>query len=236
MIKVTVWNEYTHEKNSEHVRSIYPDGIHGAIAAFLGKNEDIVVKTATLDDPECGLTEEVLKDTDVLVWWGHMAHHLVPDEVAERVQRHVLCGMGFIALHSAHMSKPFLKLVGTTGTLKWRDNDKERVWCCNPGHPIAEGIPEQFVIEPEEMYGEYFDIPQPDELIFISWFKGGEVFRSGVTFRRGHGKVFYFRPGHESNPTYHHEYVQKVITNAVRWAKPTSRVERLVAPQTEPLE
>lgn len=236
MIKVTVWNEYTHEKNSEHVRSIYPDGIHGAIAAFLGKNEDIVVKTATLDDPECGLTEEVLKDTDVLVWWGHMAHHLVPDEVAERVQRHVLCGMGFIALHSAHMSKPFLKLVGTTGTLKWRDDDKERVWCCNPGHPIAEGIPEQFVIEPEEMYGEYFDIPQPDELVFISWFKGGEVFRSGVTFRRGHGKVFYFRPGHESNPTYHHEYVQKVITNAVRWAKPTSRVERLVAPQTEPLE
>lgn len=236
MIKVTVWNEYTHEKNSEHVRSIYPDGIHGAIAAFLGKNEDIVVNTATLDDPECGLTEEVLKDTDVLVWWGHMAHHLVPDEVAERVQRHVLCGMGFIALHSAHMSKPFLKLVGTTGTLKWRDNDKERVWCCNPGHPIAEGIPEQFVIEPEEMYGEYFDIPQPDELIFISWFKGGEVFRSGVTFRRGHGKVFYFRPGHESNPTYHHEYVQKVITNAVRWAKPTSRVERMVAPQTEPLE
>lgn len=236
MIKVTVWNEYTHEKNSEHVRSIYPDGIHGAIAAFLGKNEDIVVNTATLDDTECGLTEEVLKDTDVLVWWGHMAHHLVPDEVAERVQRHVLCGMGFIALHSAHMSKPFLKLVGTTGTLKWRDNDKERVWCCNPGHPIAEGIPEQFVIEPEEMYGEYFDIPQPDELIFISWFKGGEVFRSGVTFRRGHGKVFYFRPGHESNPTYHHEYVQKVITNAVRWAKPTSRVERMVAPQTEPLE
>ena len=236
MINVTVWNEYTHEKNSEHVRSIYPDGIHGAIAAFLGKNEDIVVKTATLDDPECGLTEEVLKDTDVLVWWGHMAHHLVPDEVAERVQRHVLCGMGFIALHSAHMSKPFLKLVGTTGTLKWRDNDKERVWCCNPGHPIAEGIPEQFVIEPEEMYGEYFDIPQPDELVFISWFKGGEVFRSGVTFRRGHGKVFYFRPGHESNPTYHHEYVQKVITNAVRWAKPTSRVERMVAPQTEPLE
>ena len=144
--------------------------------------------------------------------------------------------MGFIALHSAHMSKPFLKLVGTTGTLKWRDNDKERVWCCNPGHPIAEGIPEQFVIEPEEMYGEYFDIPQPDELVFISWFKGGEVFRSGVTFRRGHGKVFYFRPGHESNPTYHHEYVQKVITNAVRWAKPTSRVERMVAPQTEPLE
>ena len=236
MIKVTVWNEYTHEKNSEHVRSIYPDGIHGAIAAFLGKNEDIVVNTATLDDPECGLTEEVLKDTDVLVWWGHMAHHLVPDEVAERVQRHVLCGMGFIALHSAHMSKPFLKLVGTTGTLKWRDNDKERVWCCNPGHPIAEGIPEQFVIEPEEMYGEYFDIPQPDELVFISWFKGGEVFRSGVTFRRGHGKVFYFRPGHESNPTYHNEYVQKVIINAVRWAKPTSRVERLVAPQTEPLE
>lgn len=236
MIKVTIWNEFMHEKTDSVVQTIYPKGIHMTIAEFLGKNDDFQIRTATLDDPECGLPQHVLDDTDVLIWWGHMQHHLVPDEVAARVQNSVLKGMGLIVLHSAHMSKPFTRLVGTSGTLKWRDADKERIWCCNPGHPIAEGIPEQFVLEPEEMYGEYFDIPQPDELIFISWFKGGEVFRSGVTFRRGYGKIFYFRPGHESNPSYHNENVQKVITNAVRWAKPTKRINRIEAPMTNPLE
>ena len=236
MIKVTIWNEFLHEKTEEKIKAIYPDGIHMTIAEFLGKNDDFVIRTATLDDPDCGLPQSVLDDTDVLIWWGHMAHHRVPDEVAARVQSSVLRGMGLIVLHSAHMSKPFTRLIGTSGTLKWRDDDKERIWCCNPGHPIAEGVPEQFVLDPEEMYGEYFDIPQPDELVFISWFKGGEVFRSGVTFRRGYGKIFYFRPGHEGNPSYHNENVQKVITNAVRWAKPIKRIDQLVAPMTEALE
>lgn len=236
MIKVTIWNEFLHETTEEKIKAIYPDGIHMTIAEFLGKNDDFVIRTATLDDPDCGLPQSVLDDTDVLIWWGHMAHHRVPDEVADRVQSSVLRGMGLIVLHSAHMSKPFTRLIGTSGTLKWRDGDKERIWCCNPGHPIAEGVPEQFVLDPEEMYGEYFDIPQPDELVFISWFKGGEVFRSGVTFRRGYGKIFYFRPGHEGNPSYHNENVQKVITNAVRWAKPIKRIDKLVAPMTEALE
>lgn len=236
MIKVTVWNEFVHEKTQQSVKDMYPDHIHGTIAKFLEKNEDIQVRTVTMDDPEQGLSEEVLKDTDVLIWWAHVAHHLVTDEVAKRVQNHVLCGMGLIVLHSAHMSKPFTMLLGTTGTLKWREGDKERIWCCNPGHPIAEGIPEQFVLDPEEMYGEYFDIPQPDELVFISWFKGGEVFRSGCTFKRGNGKIFYFRPGHETNPSYHNEYVQKIITNAVRWAKPTRRIDGFSAPHTPALE
>lgn len=56
--------------------------------------------------------------------------------------------------------------------------------------------------------------------MFISWFQGGEVFRSGVTYRRDKGKVFYFRPGHEAFPIYHMPIIQKVLINAVNWAAP----------------
>ncbi|QFT90525.1 Trehalose utilization protein [Bacillus sp. THAF10] len=221
MIRVTVWNENRHEQTNEKVREVYPEGIHGAIASFL-KEEEYEVKTATLDEPEHGLTEEVLNNTDVLLWWGHMAHDDVEDEIVTRVKNRVLDGMGLIVLHSGHFSKIFKTLMGTTCDLKWREADeKERIWVVSPGHPIAEGIGEYIDIEREEMYGEHFDIPDPDELIFVSWFEGGEVFRSGCTYKRGKGKVFYFRPGHETYPTYYHEKVQKVITNAVKWAKPT---------------
>jgi trehalose utilization protein len=221
MIKVTVWNENRHEQTNEKVREVYPEGIHGAIASFL-KEDNFEVRTATLDEPEHGLTEEVLDSTDVLVWWGHMAHDDVSDEIVTRVKNRVLDGMGLIVLHSGHFSKIFKTLMGTTCDLKWREADeKERIWVVSPGHPIAEGIGEYIDIEREEMYGEHFDIPDPDELVFVSWFEGGEVFRSGCTYKRGKGKVFYFRPGHETYPTYYHEKVQKVISNAVKWAKPT---------------
>lgn len=219
-MNVTVWNEYRHEKKDEVVRNTYPNGIHGAIQSFL-KKEGFSVLTATLDEPEHGLTEEVLNKTDVLIWWGHMAHDEVSDEVVVRVYQRVLDGMGLIVLHSGHFSKIFKKLMGTSCDLKWREaNEKERIWVVDPSHPIAEGIGEYFEIEHEEMYGEHFDIPTPDELIFISWFEGGEVFRSGCTYKRGKGKIFYFRPGHETHPTYYHPQVQKVIINAVKWAKP----------------
>ncbi len=236
MIHVTVWNEYRHELTDESVKALYPEGIHKAIASFLGVHEDIEVRCATLDEPEHGLTDAVLDSTDVMIWWGHMAHHLVEDAVAEKVKTRVLNGMGLIVLHSGHLSKPFVKLIGTSGSLKWREGDRERVWCCNPGHPIAQGIPEHFDLEIEEMYGEPFDIPQPDELIFISWFKGGEVFRSGCAFRRGYGKIFYFRPGHEAYPTFQNENVQRVILNAVRWAAPTARRKEITCPCTPSLE
>lgn len=236
MIRVTVWNEFFHETISEEIRRVYPDGLHGAIAAFLGKNDDMVVRTATMDEPENGLSEEVLDNTDVLVWWAHVCHEKVSDEVAERVKNHVLKGMGFIPLHSAHMSKPFCLLMGTGCTLKWREGDRERLWCCSPSHPIAEGVPETFALDPEEMYGEHFDIPTPDEVVYISWFKGGEVFRSGCTFTRGYGKIFYFRPGHESYPTFYNENVQKIITNAVRWARPLNRRDAIDCPFAQPLE
>ncbi|MGM0836147.1 MAG: ThuA domain-containing protein [Bacillota bacterium] len=221
MIKVTVWNENRHEQTNEKVREVYPEGIHGAIASFL-KEDNFEVRTATLDEPEHGLTEEVLNSTDVLVWWGHMAHDDVRDEIVTSVKNRVLDGMGLIVLHSGHFSKIFKTLMGTTCDLKWREADeKERIWVVSPGHPIAEGIGEYIDIEREEMYGEHFDIPDPDELVFVSWFEGGEVFRSGCTYKRGKGKVFYFRPGHETYPTYYLEKVQKVISNAVKWAKPT---------------
>lgn len=218
-MNITVWNEFRHEKESELVQKHYPEGIHEVIAKFLDGN----VTTATLDMPEHGLTDDVLNNTDVLIWWGHKAHEEVQDEIVEKVYKRVLEGMGFIALHSAHFSKVFKKLMGTGCDLKWREaGEKERIWIVNPAHPIAESLPEYFELEQEEMYGEHFDIPAPDELLFISWFQGGEVFRSGATFTRGNGKIFYFRPGHETYPTYHNEYVQQVIKNAVKWVKPTN--------------
>ncbi|MBQ5840514.1 MAG: ThuA domain-containing protein [Clostridia bacterium] len=234
MIHVTVWNEFFHEKEEESARAHYPNGIHQTIAAFLGTQEDITVRTATLDDPECGLTEEVLNDTDVLLWWGHIKHDAVPDEVAVRVQMAVLKGMGLIVLHSGHHSKPFRLLMGTTANLTWReDGDMERLWVVAPDHPIAQGIDRYFDLAHEETYGEPFDIPEPDKLVFIGWYEGGEVFRAGCCYRRGRGKIFYFQPGHETVPTYHNASVQQVLINAVRWAEPESRVAELTCPHVE---
>lgn len=218
MIRVTVWNEYLHEINQPEVAEIYPVGIHGCIAEFLGKNEDIEAKTATLSQPENGLSEEILEDTDVLIWWGHMAHHEVEDSTVERVRRHILGGMGLVALHSAHHSKIMKALLGTTLNLRWRHGDRERLWCADPSHPITQGVPVHFELPVEEMYGEPFDIPEPEETVLLGWFAGGEVFRSGITYRRGRGRIFYFQPGHEEYPTYHDPNIRQVITNAVRWA------------------
>ncbi|RAP75261.1 ThuA domain-containing protein [Paenibacillus montanisoli] len=236
MIKVTIWNEFLHEINNPIVASIYPEGIHGAIAAGLNCDQ-ISVRTATLAEPEHGLSEETLNDTDVLIWWGHLAHDLVDDEIVERVYNRVLAGMGLIVLHSGHASKIFRKLLGTpTEQLKWREADeKERIWVIDPSHPIAAGIGEYIELEKEEMYGEHFHIPAPDQLVFVSWFEGGEVFRSGVTYSRGQGKVFYFRPGHESYPTYYNQEILRVIANGVRWAAPSATTAPSYG-HSEPLE
>jgi trehalose utilization protein len=220
-IRVTVWGENVHEKKNKMVASVYPQGMHECIAAALRTDKELSVRTATLDQPEHGLTPGVLEETDVLTWWGHVAHGQVADAVVDRVQARVLQGMGLIVLHSAHYSKIFKRLMGTTCSLTWREaGEKERLWVCNPGHPIAQGIDKYFEIEQEEMYGEPFAVPNPDEVVFLSWFQGGEVFRSGCTFKRGNGRIFYFRPGHEVYPTYHNPTVQRVIRNAVHWARP----------------
>jgi len=220
-IRVTVWGENVHERRDDKVRAVYPEGMHEAIAAGLREQlgTDVVVRTATLDQPDHGLSDDALATTDVLTWWGHTAHDQVSDEVVEKVRQRVLNGMGLLVLHSAHYSKIFRRLMGTSCSLRWREaDDREVVWTVNPGHPIAAGVPAPFIVPQQEMYGEYFDIPQPDELIFISSYSGGEVFRGGCTFTRGWGKIFYFSPGHETYPIYFQPEIRRVIANGVRWA------------------
>lgn len=218
-IRVTVWNEFVHEKSDEAVRKIYPAGMHQAIAGYLSQQEGLSVRTATLDEPEQGLSEEVLGDTDVLIWWAHLAHDKVQDEVVDRVQERILAGMGLIVLHSGHLSKIFCRMMGTGCTLKWREaGEKERLWVIDTSHPITRGLGRYIELPHTEMYGEPFDIPTPDKVLFISWFEGGEVFRSGCTWTRGKGNIFYFCPGHETFPIYHNPEILKVIENGVRWA------------------
>jgi trehalose utilization protein len=220
-IRVLVWGENVHEQKNPIVRQIYPDGMHTTIAEGISEGGAVDVKTATLQDLEHGLSKETLETTDVLVWWGHAAHGEVESQIVDRVLERVWQGMGFIALHSAHYSRPFMRLMGTSCSITWREaGEKERLWVCNPGHPIAQGIDRYFEIENTEMYGEPFAIPTPDEIVFISWFEGGEVFRSGCTWKRGNGRIFYFRPGHEVYPIYHHPTVRLVLQNAVKWAQP----------------
>jgi trehalose utilization protein len=236
-IRVTVWGENVHEHRSPAVRAIYLDGMHAAIAAAIASElgDSTRVITATLDEPEHGLTEERLAGTDVLTWWGHLAHGEVDDAIVDRVFERVQDGMGLIVLHSAHLSKIFRRLMGTRCNLRWREaDDRELVWTVAPSHPIAAGVPQPIVIPRHEMYGEFFDIPPPDELVFVSSFSGGEVFRSGCCFRRGKGRVFYFSPGHETYPVYHQPEIAQVLGNAVRWAwdPQPSTIETRRSPQT----
>ncbi|MDD2707969.1 MAG: ThuA domain-containing protein [Verrucomicrobiae bacterium] len=235
-IRVTIWNEFRHEKKNEAVKKLYPAGMHATLAEALKKRPGLEIRLASLDDAEHGLTEQVVSGTDVLIWWGHVAHSEVKDEIVTRVQKRVLEGMGLIVLHSGHFSKIFKRMLGTNCSLKWREAaEKERLWNLEPGHPITQGIGDYFELPNEEMYGERFDIPTPDKLIFVSWFEGGEVFRSGCCWERGHGRIFYFRPGHETYPTFHNENVQKVIGNAVFWAAPRI-IQADSCPNYQPLE
>jgi len=220
MVAVTIWNEFRHEREDDTVAAVYPDGIHATLADALATDHE--VRTATLEEPAHGLTDDVLESTDVLMWWGHDAHEAVDDAVADRVQQRVLEGMGFVPLHSSHYSKPFKRLMGTSCSLQYReDGSTERLWVIDPGHPIADGLDEAIELSETEMYGEPFDVPDPDRLVFVSWFEGGEVFRSGCCYQRGKGRIFYFRPGHETYPIYENESIQRVLRNAVAWAAPT---------------
>ena len=220
-IRVTIWNEFHHEKTNEKAKALYPNGIHAFIRDFLSDCEDIEVTLAALDDPDQGLPDEVLNNTDVLLWWGHMAHKEVDDALVRRIRARVLGGMGFIPLHSGHHSKPFREILGTTGNLTWGDDQRCIVWNLCPTHPIAAGIPEHFELF-EELYSEPFFVPKPDDLIFGTWYENGNIFRGGMTFTRGVGKIFYFHPGHETLPSFHNPIVQKIIKNAIRWAAPAN--------------
>lgn len=238
-IRATVWGENVHEHLNKVVAETYPEGMHGQIAKVLNEDKGIMATTVTLQDPEHGMTEAKLAETDVLVWWGHRAHHEVQDEIVERVVKKVWEGMGLVVLHSGHFSKPFKRLMGTPCDLRWREaGERERIWVVNPGHPIARDLPDHFEIEMEEMYGEPFGVPEPLETVFSSWFQGGETFRSGLVYRRGAGNIFYFRPGHETYPTYFHPVVGQVLRNAVNWAHNPRRFEAWppVSNRKEPLE
>jgi trehalose utilization protein len=237
-IRVTVWGENVHEQKSAAVRAIYPDGMHTTIAAALNAAGGIHATTVTLQDPDHGLSDATLAATDVLIWWGHAAHGQVEDRIVDRVTDAVWSGMGAIFLHSAHFSKPFKRLMGSPCNLTWREaGERERLWLTSRNHPIAAGLPDHFELENEEMYGEPFGVPEPMETIFVSWFQGGEVFRSGLTWKRGAGNVFYFRPGHETYPTYHDANIQRVIANAVRWAhNPAARLANPNAAPNVPVE
>ena len=217
-LKVTIWNEFRHEKTNEKAKSIYPDGIHACIKSFL-ECDEIEVTLASLDDPYFGLPDEVLNSTDVLMWWGHMFHRDVPDDLVENIRQRVYAGMGFVALHSAHHSKPFKSIVGATGNLTWGRSQKCILWNLNPTHPICAGIPSHFELF-DELYSEPFYIPKPDDLLFTTWYEDGNIFRGGCTYTRGLGKIFYFHPGHETDSSFKNPTVQQIIKNGVRWVAP----------------
>ena len=255
MIRVTLWNEFAQEigvlpreltpelndeeyahmeaftkSRIEKIKEVYPKGLMGTLAEALAADEELEITQTTLFDKDFGLSDELLAKTDVLVWWSHILQNAVPDELAFKIVERVQKGMGFVPLHSAHKSKPFLYLLGTSGCLKWREDEFCRVWTVDPSHPIAKGIPEFFELENEEMYGEPFDIPKPDDNIFISWYRGGELFRSGCTWQRGYGKIFYFQPGHETSPNLHNPYVQQIIRQGIHWTAPRTWREKLDCP------
>ncbi|HEY0034968.1 MAG TPA: ThuA domain-containing protein [Devosia sp.] len=236
-IRTLIWGENVHEQKNKIVADNYPEGMHNSIAKLLQSDSNIVTKTTTLQEPENGCTVEALAETDVLVWWGHAAHGQVEDEIVERIAKRVWEGMGLIVLHSGHFSKIFKRLMGSPCGLTWREaGERERLWVTSPGHPIAQGLPPYFELEMEEMYGEPFSVPEPLETVFVSWFQGGEVFRSGLTYRRGAGNIFYFRPGHETYPTYHNDTVGLVLRNAVNWAYNANSFPQMLKAPNVPVE
>ena len=221
MIRVLVWCEHHQDQFQDNVKETYPEFMHNAIANFLREDKNLDVKTATLyDDENCGITDEVLANTDVIIWWGHVRHRDVPDEIAAKVQKFVLNGGGFVPLHSAHFCKPFIRLMGTTCGLGVDGFGKHTINCVRPGHPITKSVPELFELPVEERFVEFYDVPQPDELIYVTGYETGRIFRSGCAYYRGRGKVFYFQPGHETNPTYRDKNIQTIIKNAVYWVAP----------------
>lgn len=222
MIRVTVWNEHIQDREDPQVLAVYPNGLNAAIASAFSGDARFCVRTATMDQPAQGLPDELLSQTDVLFWWGHVGHAQVEDSLIERIACRVRDGMGLVILHSAHYSKLFRRLMGTECRSKWwEQGDRERLFTVLPGHPIAAGLPEYFELPHEETYCEHFNIPTPDELVFLSWFSGGAVLRSGCCYHYGAGRIFYFQPGHEAYPTYYDPNIRRVLVNAAAWAAPS---------------
>ena len=244
MTKVTVFNENLQETSGDDVvnlvhyetedyrefllnsagkiTKVHPQGIHMTLKSIFDECDDMAVRTVTMDMPEFGFSQEVLDDTDVLVLWAHLAHEKITDEIAERIKNRVHEGMGFLCLHSAHQCKPLHKLIGVSTIPKWRMEDACKIYCIEPNHPIAKDIPDMFELEAEQVYCEPFDITTPDELVFVTWYQGGELLRSGCCWERENGRIFYFQPGHETCKSYYDVNVRQILKNAVRWASHTA--------------
>lgn len=215
-MRVVVWSE---GEVHGHEATGYPEGMPAAIADAVRGIPEAQVEIASIDDADQGVPDERLRQADVLLWWSHMRHEDLLSATVDRVVSAVEHGLGLVALHSAISSPVFRRLVGTTGGFGgWRHGDREVLWTVDPSHPICRGVEFPVVMPQQEMYSEPANLPTPDELVFISSFSGGEVFRSGITYRRGVGRIFYFSPGHEEYPVFLHPGVRGILANATSWA------------------
>lgn len=217
---VVVWSEGTAPKE------VYPNDINGAIAEGLKELKGWEVVVANLSDPNQGLPDELLNRADVLIWWGHQRHDQVKDPLVSKIVKRVKeDGMGFISLHSSHFAKPNKALMGTA--CSWGayvgDSTTLKVTVKDPGHPIAKGVKE-FTIVHNERYSDPYAVPTPQSVVFegIATLKDGKVDPSqqGFTWQIGKGKMFYFQPGHETNPVFYDANVGRIMINAVQWAAP----------------
>lgn len=235
-MNITIFNEYHPNEHTGKAEKNYPGGIHIALKSIFESQEYDVV-TATQEQACNGLTDEILDNTDVLLWWSKNWDNELLNSVADKVVSRIREGMGAVFLHSAKNSKPFLRLTGTTSAtapVSWKEpGESERLFVVSPAHPIAEGIPSGYVIPNEEPYCEYFDIPKPDDIVFLGGFGNGMCIRAGVTFTRGAGKIFFFQPGHDSFPVYNDKVIRRIILNAVNWAKPVAKPAP-IAEETKP--
>jgi trehalose utilization protein len=276
-IRVVIWDE-----RQPAQKSVYPNFLGNHLAEYLrnserGRGARLQVRSVGIDDPEQGLSSDVLDNCDVLVWWGHQRHGEISADTAKGIVRRITSGqLSLIALHSAHWSRPFIEAMNERSTrdaLKsltrrerknvqisyippdmrlMRKDEKLTPWwtktagangttqlqiklpsCVFPAvradakpshvrilaknHPIARGVPETFDISQTEMYDEPFHVPTPDAVIFEERWDAGERFRGGCLWNLGAGKVFYFRPGHETYPVFKEAAPLRLVENAVRW-------------------
>lgn len=274
-VRVVVWDEQQPKQ-----RGAYPNFLGNQIASYLKKQPGLSVKSVRMNDPEQGLSSEVLDNCDVLIWWGHRRQQEITPETGQALVERIRAGqLSLIALHSAHWSTPFMEAMNARSRddalAKLPEADRGRatfelihpfkdkykppkrddsptpraeystaadgapriklylpnscfpavradgmpshVTAVLPNHPIARGIPAKFTILHTEMYDEPFHVPAPDQVVFEEHWDAGEHFRTGMVWKLGRGKVFYFRPGHETYPVYFEPYPLKILDNAVRW-------------------
>jgi trehalose utilization protein len=211
---ILVWSEGTAPKE------VFPNDINGAVAAGLAKLRGYTVKTASITDPEQGVSQAALDETDVLIWWGHQRHGQVSDEAVQRIVARVKDGgMGIIFLHSAHFAKPLKAVLGSSGAWSAYVNDRSthRITVADTKHPIARGV-RDFVIPKEERYEEPFIVPEPEAVVFDGYYESTKTnARQGLCWTIGKGRVFYFRPGHEEFPIFFMPEVRRILRNAALW-------------------